>query len=150
MPAVGVILLHQAGVLWQVDLSLWPNGLILSALGVGAVCSVRERRKKRKWRSTGPQTLQSPLSQALAQLVGTAGGIYLSLELLCSFLGVRYEEWPAMTSLAINPLAAGSLVIAIIQPFVAKAWNAVRRGIESRKSASVVSPAKGRKDGKRV
>jgi len=56
----------------------------MQALGVmflvfGVIISVRERKYRLMWRS---QATSNQLATALSQLVGTAGGIYLSLELL--------------------------------------------------------------------
>jgi hypothetical protein len=116
-------------------LGLWLYGLIFIGLGAGVVCSVQQRRKNNKWRSSRAKSLQSPLSQALAHLVGTAGGIYLSLELLCTFLGLSHEEWHAITPLAINPLAAFSLIIAIVQPFMVRVWEFIGRRIRNANSS---------------
>lgn len=120
------------------------NGIVLSGLGAGAVFSLRERRKKRQWRSAAPASLPSSLSHALAQLVGTAGGIYLSLELLCSFLGLRHEDWQGLTPLTIDPLAALSLFIAIIQPYVVKVWGLIRRVDPGLAVSTRISNAKSR------
>lgn len=87
-------------------------------LVVGIIFSVRERKYFSMWRSASSS---SPLSTAIAQLVGTAGGIYLSLELLFSFLRIP-EDWWKPSTFPIEPLALISLVLAIIQPFAIRAW----------------------------
>ncbi len=92
-------------------------GLIL-LLG-GVIAAVRQQRFNAMTRT---KTIQSPLALALAQVVGTAGGIYLSLELLFSFLKLP-EDWWAPSSFVIEPLAALSLVLAIFQPFAIKYWH---------------------------
>lgn len=96
-------------------------GLIL--LLTGCALSVRQRKYLMMWRS---QATASPLSAALAQLVGTAGGIYLSLELLFSFLRLP-ETWRSNTPFPVEPLALTSLVLAIVQPFVIFLWKKWRR-----------------------
>ncbi len=96
-------------------------GLILLALGM--VMSVNERRFLLMWRS---QPASSPLSTGLAQLVGTAGGIYLALELLFSFLKIP-QDWWSDSVFVVEPLALISLFLAIIQPFVIRAWMRFRR-----------------------
>lgn len=96
-------------------------GLILLAFAV--VMSVNERRFLLMWRS---QPTSSPLSTGLAQLVGTAGGIYLALEVLFSFLKIP-EDWWSDSTFVIEPLALISLFLAIIQPFVIRAWMRFRR-----------------------
>ncbi|WP_206809834.1 hypothetical protein [Paradesulfitobacterium ferrireducens] len=95
--------------------------LVLLALGIAL--SVRERKFYSMWRS---KPTQSPLSTALAQLVGTAGGIYLSLELLFSFLKLP-EDWWSSSAFIVEPLAAASLVLAIVQPFVLRLWRNVHK-----------------------
>jgi hypothetical protein len=75
------------------------------------------------WRSEPKESL---LSKALTQLVGTAGGIYLSFELLFSFLKIP-ENWWNKTEFIVEPLALVSLVLAIIQPFVIQVWFKIRK-----------------------
>src|SRR5665647_449897 len=100
----------------------------MQALGVmllviGVVISVRERKYRMMWRS---QPTSNQLATALSQLVGTAGGIYLSLELLFSFLKIP-EDWWSDSIFFVEPLAAISLFIAILQPFVLRAWTRLRK-----------------------
>ncbi|MGI6119508.1 MAG: hypothetical protein ACOYIB_02885 [Desulfosporosinus sp.] len=100
----------------------------MQALGVmllmiGVVISVRERKYRLMWRS---HDTSNQLAAALSQLVGTAGGIYLSLELLFSFLKIP-EDWLSKPFFFVEPLALISLVIAIIQPFALNAWSRLRK-----------------------
>lgn len=93
-------------------------------LAVGVVVSLRERKYRLMWRSQSvPVT--SPLAAALSQLVGTAGGIYLALELLCSFLKIPEDYWGSAIYF-VEPLAAFSLLLAILQPFALSAWARFR------------------------
>ncbi len=96
-------------------------GAILLVIGV--IISVRERKYRVMWRS---QSASSPLAAALSQLVGTAGGIYLSLELLFSFLKIP-EDWWSGSVFFVEPLALISLLIAILQPFVLNIWTRLRK-----------------------
>lgn len=82
-------------------------------LAIGVIISVRERKYLMMWRS---QSAHSQLETALSQLVGTAGGIYLSLELLFSFLKLP-ENWWSQGDFFVEPLALFSLLLAIVQPF---------------------------------
>jgi sterol desaturase/sphingolipid hydroxylase (fatty acid hydroxylase superfamily) len=100
----------------------------MQALGVlilvsGVVISVRERKYRMMWRT---QSTSNQLATALTQLVGTAGGIYLSLELLFSFLKIP-EDWWSSSTFFVEPLAVISLFLAILQPFVLNAWIRIRR-----------------------
>lgn len=97
----------------------------LFCLAIGIIVSIKERTYLMMWRSSSePQ--QSHLSNAIAQLVGTAGGIYLSFELLLSFLKVP-ENWLNETGFIVEPLALCSLVLAIVQPFAIRAWIKIRK-----------------------
>ena len=98
--------------------ALWVMFLV-----IGVVISVRERKYRMMWRS---QPTSSQLATALSQLVGTAGGIYLSLELLFSFLKIP-ENWWSDSIFFVEPLAAISLFLAILQPFVLSAWIRMRK-----------------------
>lgn len=69
------------------------------------------------WRSP---RVSGALAKAITQLVGTAGGIYLSLELLLTFLGIPESIWNPSSLYYFKPLAVLSLFIAIIQPYAQK------------------------------
>jgi hypothetical protein len=99
------------------------QALGIALLIVGIVASVKQRCYMSMWRS---QTTDSPVSRALAHLVGTAGGIYLSLELLFSFLKLP-QEWWNRSSFAVEPLALISLIVAIIQPFGLRLWFRLKK-----------------------
>ncbi|HZK83375.1 MAG TPA: hypothetical protein VFC58_01595 [Desulfosporosinus sp.] len=92
-------------------------------LVIGVVISIRARKYRLMWRS---QSTSNQLATALSQLVGTAGGIYLSLELLFTFLKIP-EDWWSDSTFFVEPLAVISLLLAILQPFVLSAWIRLRR-----------------------
>jgi sterol desaturase/sphingolipid hydroxylase (fatty acid hydroxylase superfamily) len=93
-------------------------------LTIGVVLSVRERKYRMMWRSSQPTSNQ--LATVLSQLVGTAGGIYLSLELLFSFLKIP-EDWWSKSVFFVEPLAVFSLLLAILQPFGLRVWTRLRK-----------------------
>ncbi len=93
--------------------------LITVILIIGIILSVFMRRRQNMWRSTD----NNPLAKAITQLVGTAGGIYISMELLLNFLGVPNDIWNPPTFYFIKPLAIFSLTVAIIQPWGQKIWT---------------------------
>ncbi|MEA4901511.1 hypothetical protein [Desulfitobacterium sp.] len=99
------------------------QALGLFCLGLGILASVRARAYLLMWRSEPKESL---LSKALTQLVGTAGGIYLSFELLFSFLKIP-ETWWSENNFIVEPLALVSLILAIIQPFVIQIWLKIRK-----------------------
>lgn len=60
----------------------------------------------------------SPLSQAVQQLVEAAGGIYLALIMLVSFLQLNVPEKVFLLGVGVDPLALFSLLVASLQPLL--------------------------------
>lgn len=82
------------------------------------IISVRERMRlhyAQKWRLLA--TKESPLSRALAGLVGTAGGIYISVVMFLDFIGIKAPQKWHLGNVEFEPLAAFSFILAVIQPF---------------------------------
>ncbi|NLI92175.1 MAG: hypothetical protein GX434_08230 [Peptococcaceae bacterium] len=89
--------------------------VFLSVLLIGGIIiSIRTRQKMMMWRSPNSS---GTLAKAITQLVGTAGGIYLSLELLLTFIGIPEWVWNPPSIYYFKPLAVCSLLIAIFQPY---------------------------------
>lgn len=65
----------------------------------------------------------SPLSQAIQELVGTAGGIYLSIVALISFLKIDIPEKIIFQNISFDPLALIAITIAVLQPIVMRIFN---------------------------
>ncbi|MFZ5645760.1 MAG: hypothetical protein ACOY46_19555 [Bacillota bacterium] len=102
-------------------------GLLVLAL---VVLSVKVRLdnktiKERAW--DGSEAKQSPLSEALTGLLGTAGGIYLSLVMMFSFMEIKLPGKVQFFNMGLEPLAAVSFTLAIIQPFVMRLINLRKR-----------------------
>ncbi|HHX75468.1 MAG TPA: hypothetical protein GX699_11250 [Firmicutes bacterium] len=70
---------------------------------------------------------ESPFSGALQELVAHAGGVYLSLVLLVSFLQLEVADRWNIIGVKIEPLAFLSILVAIFQPFVMKTYRMLRR-----------------------
>lgn len=103
-------------------------GLILFLL---VVFSVRERvrlrlYREKEWGGLG-ESKASPLSQALANLVGVAGGIYLSLMVLVSFLEVQLPPRVKIGQISMEPLAVVAFGLALLQPFAMRIFFAWRK-----------------------
>jgi len=78
---------------------------------------IREKRRVHK-HEIPEHTKPSLLSEALQELIATAGGIYLSLVLLISFLQIEIADKWVFFDVSMDPLAMVSIILAIIQPFV--------------------------------
>ncbi len=89
----------------------------------------RVRIKKRVYDHGFPeQAKPSPLSEAIVELVSLAGGIYLSLLLLVSFLQIELPGRLNIFGLQTDPLAFSALVLAILQPFFIRARVFLKKG----------------------
>lgn len=104
--------------------------LIIVLIVIVISLSLRERMRLHMFRDKAwdltESSRPSPFSQALAGLVGTAGGIYLSLVLLFTFLEVQLPDRIHLGQVQMEPLAAVSIGLAIIQPFVLKLFQLIR------------------------
>jgi hypothetical protein len=105
--------------------------LVVALLAILIILSVRERMRlagvRNKAWDVSEISTPSPLSQALTGLVGTAGGIYLSLVLLFTFLGLQLPERVYLGEVQMEPLAALSIALAIVQPFILRLFQLKRR-----------------------
>jgi len=96
------------------------------------ILSVKERTRQLKyrekdWESIG-ETRSSPLSKALANLIGVAGGIYLSLMIMITFLEVDLPKSIQVGGISLEPLAVISIILAVIHPYlylVIDSWKKV-------------------------
>ncbi|ADG82251.1 hypothetical protein Tfer_1961 [Thermincola ferriacetica] len=90
--------------------------------------SVYQRVKIRAQSQTGigeilGNSKASMLSEAIGNLIATAGGIYLSLILLATFLGLELPSTVELYSIRFEPVAGTSLMLALIQPFIQRIWS---------------------------
>ncbi len=91
-----------------------------------AVLSAREKARQRDREISLilgrdlPPPRETPLSQGLVDLVAVAGGIYLSLIMVASFVGYELPQRVAFLNGKIDPIAAVSVVLALVEPFVSR------------------------------
>ncbi|WP_066635315.1 hypothetical protein [Desulfolucanica intricata] len=96
--------------------------ILLLILAIILLFSLRERvrlrhMREKNWEKIG-ESKTSVMSQAIIGLIGTAGGIYLSMVILFDFLEVDMPNRISMAGLNFEPIAAISFALAIIQPFI--------------------------------
>lgn len=87
-----------------------------------SILEIIQNRKKRAIRQSPQETLPGEISKALTYLVGVAGGIYLSLTLLTSFLGIVFPESVQILGVPFDPLAFIALLLALAQPWIMKLY----------------------------
>lgn len=71
----------------------------------------------RYYRQSPLATKQSLLTIAIQDLLATAGGIYLSLLAILSFLKCSLPDFVSWHGLSVDPIALASLLCSILQPF---------------------------------
>jgi hypothetical protein len=67
----------------------------------------------------------SPLSIAIQQLITTAGGIYLAVVSLASFLKLDIPDKMTLFQISMDPLALSAIVAAIVQPLILRLYNMI-------------------------
>jgi uncharacterized membrane protein len=89
--------------------------ILLIITSVRAKIFLNQRRQKEL-----PEIIASPVSQAITQILGTAGGIYLSLVMLASFLEIEVPQKILIIKWSLDPLAFFSLSITLLQPLITR------------------------------
>lgn len=97
----------------MIDIAIILIFILLIILSVRSKIFLNRNRQKDL-----PEVISSPVSMALTQILGTAGGIYLSLVMMASFLGLDIPQKVLFWEWSIDPLAFFSLSITILQPLV--------------------------------
>lgn len=92
----------------------------------GFVLSVMMRMRQNGYREA--YVVPSPLAEAVRQLVGVAGGIYLSLVMLTGFLGMNLPERIMMGHMELDPLALSAMGLACVQPVLLAGWQWLLEG----------------------
>lgn len=87
---------------------------------------IRLKRYRKEWDVIG-DSKSSALSESLAGLVGTAGGIYLSLVMLTTFLEVDVPSRVNLSTISLEPMAAISFLLAIASPYINRILNGLKR-----------------------
>lgn len=95
MLTIGLVLLLSVVISW----SIWMR-----------MCRCRNNH------ANNMEVKSSPLSIAVQEIVATAGGIYLSLVMVVSFLKLDIPEKISMLDVSLDPLAFLAVLLAIIQP----------------------------------
>jgi len=99
-------------------LEIWL-GILFLCFGIGwSLCwRIRRLRANEGSEKPGPmETKSSPFSIAVQELVATAGGVYLSLVMLVSFLKLDLPGKINLFQISMDPLALTAIMLAIFQP----------------------------------
>lgn len=102
--------------------------MMMAGIGCCVAISVFLRVRIRiNGRDRAESTIASPLSEAVSQTVGIAGGIYVALVLLFGFLEIEVPQRMQIATVTLNPMALCSIVLACAQPTVPLLWHGIKR-----------------------
>jgi len=97
--------------------------IFLAIMFVVTANEIVKSQKKKLFNQIPKETIPGAISQGLTYLVGMAGGIYISLIALTSFLRLTFPETVYILGVSVDPLAIASLLLALIQPWLLKLYN---------------------------
>lgn len=105
--------------------------ILIFILMLFLVLAVREKARLRLYRekdwSMIGDSKPSPLSEALVNIIGVAGGIYLSLVVLTTFIELQLPHRVEVAGVSLEPLATLSIILALVQPFIYRVVAAWRK-----------------------
>lgn len=96
---------------------------VLFLICLGIAWSIKMRVSRLRSILDNMETKPSPISLAIQELVAVAGGLYLSLIMLVSFLKIDIPEKIFIHSVALDPLACTAVFLALLQPLFAKLFK---------------------------
>ena len=99
------------------------SGVTLLAVSVILRCRRFERMSVRQ-----VEGVSSPMSRAIQTTVGYAGGIYMTLVMLVSFLQIEVPDSVVIAKeVRVEPLAFIAVILALIQPFLLVICDKVKK-----------------------
>lgn len=92
--------------------------ILIASFLLLVLAAIKTKKRLKRWRDIADleNAVESPTSYAIGELVAVAGGIYLSLVLLASFLKISMPERIVISSWSFDYLAAIALFLALLQP----------------------------------
>lgn len=86
-----------------------------------------KRQKVAKTKTVRSDNNTGLFSNALFELVSAAGGVYIAIIMLITFLKIQIpEKWPVL-DVSLDPIALVSLVLVAIQPIIVRLIHVVKR-----------------------
>lgn len=87
-------------------------GVLLALVGAGVKCKMSNNM----WRGSREKVIASPLAEAISQLVGISGGIYLALSMTMDFIGLNSDVTVMVGECYLDGLALLAIILACAQP----------------------------------
>lgn len=105
--------------------------LLLISIVILIVFAVKEKVKQKnktiQFNDMPEEAKTSPVSQALTELIAVAGGIYVALLLLTTFLDLDLPGKIRIVSVEFDTIAGIALFLALVQPFILKILRFTKR-----------------------
>jgi len=96
---------------------------IILVFCIGIAWSIRLRVSRFRQVLDNTEIKSTPLSLAIQELIAVAGGLYLSLVMLVSFLKIEIPEKLLILNISIDPLAGSAILLAVVQPIFVKLFK---------------------------
>jgi hypothetical protein len=105
--------------------------LLIGSFLLLVLAAIKTKKRLKRWRDIADldHAVESPTSYAIGELVAVAGGIYLSLVLLASFLKISMPERIVFYSWSFDCLALIALFLALLQPIFLSLYYRITKGI---------------------
>lgn len=94
--------------------------VVVALLLILVGCSLWLRVRQYRDDIFGVETRASPLSMAVQELVATAGGVYLAIIALTSFLKMDMPDRVSLMQVSVDPLALTAIGLALVQPLAGR------------------------------
>lgn len=89
------------------------------------IIGIKSKMRNNYLRGEKEAIITSPLAEAITELVGISGGIYLALLTMAEFLGLNGEYRILIGGHYLNLLALAALFLAFVQPIMVVLWRKI-------------------------
>lgn len=99
--------------------------LMTGAVIVLVFLSVKSKMHNNYLRGKREAIINSPLAEAITELIGISGGIYLALLTAAEFIGLNGDYKVMLDGYCFNALALLAIFLGLIQPIVVLLWRKI-------------------------
>lgn len=99
--------------------------LLAGGIGILTIASLKSRIWNNRLRSEQVGIITTPLAEAISQLVGVSGGIYLALLMMCEFIGLSGEYELMIGRYSVDFLAVTAILLSLLQPIIVVIWRKI-------------------------
>lgn len=89
------------------------------------ILSLKSRIYNNHLRTEQMGIIDTPLAEAISQLVGASGGIYLALLMAGEFIGLNGDYKIVIAGYAVDFLAVVAIFLSLLQPIITVIWRKI-------------------------